>query len=142
MLESSELPGMNGLQARRETAPGNLSSANERVATGKVPSNSTSAKCGRPPREARVGPKPKLCSQVERRLPDSGPVRSPCRTRASTTSPPRSAFTAKWLKPLTLPLLGRLKISQSISRPLPASPIEPEPIPPSGNEISLSWAPR
>ena len=142
MLESSELPGMKGLNAHRDAVPGNFSSEKERVATGNVPSNSTSAKWGRPPREERVGPKPKLCSQVERKLPDSGPVRSPCSTRASTTWPPRSAFTAKWLKPLMLPLLGRLKISQSISRPLPASPIEPEPIPPRGNEISSSWSPR
>ena len=29
---------------------------------------------------------------------------------------------AKWEKPFTPPLLGRLKISQSIRRPLPASP--------------------
>ena len=39
---------------------------------------------------------------------------------------------AKWEKPLTLPLLGRLKISQSIRRPLPASPIQPVPTPPRG----------
>ena len=142
MLESSALPGMKGLKARRVTVPGNVSSRKVSVATGKVPSNATSAKWGRPPRDARVGPKPKLCSQVERRLPESGPVRSPCSTRASTTSPARSALTAKWLKPFTLPLLGRLKISQSISRPLPARPMQPEPIPPRGNEISLNCAPR
>ena len=57
---------------------------------------------------------------------------------ASLTWPLRSALTAKWLKPL----LGRPKISQSVSRPLPARPMQPDPIPPYGKEISVSRSPR
>ena len=61
---------------------------------------------------------------------------------ASMTWPLRSALTAKWLKPLLPPLLGRPKISQSVSRPLPARPMQPDPIPPYGKEISVSRSPR
>ncbi len=64
-----------------------------------------------------------------------------CRTRASTTLPVCSALMAKCKKPLTVPLSGRLKISQSTSRPLPASPMHPVPIPPRGKEMALVWRP-
>ena len=40
----------------------------------------------------------------------------------------------------TLPLLGLLNISQSISLPLPASPMQPVPIPPNGKDISLVFS--
>ena len=54
----------------------------------------------------------------------------------NTVNPFFSAFTAKCVYPFTEPLSGIFFISQSISRPFPASPIDPVPIPPSGKDIS------
>jgi len=60
--------------------------------------------------------------------------------RASRTSPFCSALIANG-EPIDAPLFGLLKISQSVSLPLPASPMQPVPIPPSGNDISLVFTP-
>ena len=89
-----------------------------------------------PVRYSRGGPNPKDRYLGPSRVPLKDVARSPWRTRASTNSPVTdSALMAKCENPLVLPLLGRLKISQSISRPFPARPMQPVPNPPRGKLI-------
>ncbi len=124
MLESRSLSGMNGLNAVRPTVPGKFGSSNLSDATGKRPSNVLPAKCGMPTMESRRAPKPKLREVSAGKSPVRLPRYGPFKTRASSTLPFCSAFTEKCEMPLVTPLFGRLRISQSISRPAPDKPIE------------------
>lgn len=60
---------------------------------------------------------------------------SPCKKRQSITRASSSAFIAKPENGFMLSRPGRLFISQSTNAPLPARPMLPVPMPPSGNDI-------
>ena len=141
--DASERPGTNGLQATSAASPGKFGSRNDHSPTGNSPRSVTLRKCGSPQRESAAGPNPKPAKGVSP-APESAPAKSPCRTRASTISPSppsRSARTAKCDMPLRRPFAGRLNTSHSARSPLPATPMHPAPIPPTGNETARRWIP-
>ncbi len=138
MPESKSFPGIRGFQAVRRTSPGKSASEKSIDAIGNSPVKTQFLKCGKPAIDVEERPDPNPWPGAPARFLRT----SPLMTRASTSFPPLIALTAKCEKPLLLPFEGRLKISQSISRPFPARPMQPVPIPPSGKDISFCRSPR
>ncbi len=142
MPESLSLRGMNGLKAVSCTSPGKALVKEVQLGQRELAAEVDAVKVGQagqilaaraPAKRIELGRVDfALIGRLQVAVQDAGIEQTALR---------RSALMAKWEKPLTLPLLGRLKISQSMSRPLPARPMQPVPMPPSGKLIWLVLLP-